>query len=169
MARCKCKYDKRQIDTKTAFKVVIKDKNTYFCSEDCYDKYLADKAEKDQLKAEYDKIYELSSKIFGYAIGSYSLLKAQIQLIEKTASRQKIIQYLQGEEDFLANVMNREFDDEFCRIRYFKSVITSKIYDYKPKPRMNVPDKKIEACGVENVAYKPTGFRRGLAFLEEDD
>ena len=53
MARCNCRYDKKQLDTKTAFKVVIKEKNTYFCTEDCYSHYLADK---EKLQKEYETI-----------------------------------------------------------------------------------------------------------------
>lgn len=169
MARCKCRYDKAPLDTKTAFKVVVDGKNTYWCSEQCYAKYLVDKEKQENINAEYAEIYKLTSKIFGYEIGSYPLLRAQIQLIEKTATRQKIIQYLKSEMVFLSNVMNREFDDEFCRIRYFKSVIASKIHDYKPNQAINVSNEKIETCGAEDIMYKPATSRRGLAFLEEDD
>ena len=76
--KCNCKYDKKQLDTKTAFKVVIKEKNTYFCDEICYNRYLAEKAEQEKINAEYDEIYELTKQIFGYEFTGYSLLKREI-------------------------------------------------------------------------------------------
>lgn len=167
MARAKCQWCKREVDTKTAHKEVINGKNKYWCNDDCYKTYEESRKKQAKLKAEYDEIYEISNKIFGYTIGSYPLLKSQIEELEKTATRQKIIQYLKGEEEFLSKVMKKDFDDEFCRIKYFRAVIASKIHDYKPKVEIKRHEKTIEICGVGPSNYKPREARRGLDFLEE--
>lgn len=80
----------------------------------------------------------------------------------------KIIEYIKGEEKFLSDVMRKDFDNEFSRIRYFKAVIASKIHDYNPIPKIDISERKIEVCGAESINYKPNESRRGLAFLEED-
>lgn len=132
MARCKCKYDNNWLDTKTAFKVVI-NKNTYFCDENCYNKYLADKAEQEKINAEYDKIYELTKQIFGYEFTGYSLLKREVNTWEKVGTRAKIIAYLTENKDWLSNVMSKEFSSDFHRVRYYSVIVAGKLHDFKPK------------------------------------
>ena len=167
MARCKCTYDKKQLDTKTAFKVVIKEKNTYFCDEDCYNKYLADKAEQEKINAEYDEIYELTKQIFGYEFTGYSLLKREINTWEKVGTRAKIIAYLTENKDWLSTVMNKEFASDFHRVRYYSVIVAGKLHDFKPKP-VEVEKPKIV---VEETIYEaPTqslNKRRSLAELED--
>lgn len=167
MARCNCKYDKKQLDTKTAFKVVIKGKNTYFCDENCYHKYLVEKAEQDKINAEYDEIYEVTKQIFGYEFTGYSLLKREINTWEKVGTRQKIIAYLTENKDWLSHVMSKEFASDFNRVRYYSVIVAGKLHDFKPKP--------IEAerprVAVEEIIYEaPTqslNKRRSLAELED--
>ncbi|MEE1085011.1 MAG: hypothetical protein UH850_14890 [Paludibacteraceae bacterium] len=133
MARCKCGYDKKQLDTKTAFKVVIKDKNTYWCSEECYNHYLADKEKQDKINAEYDQIYELTKQIFGYEFTGYSLLKREINTWEKVGTREKIIAYLKENKDWLSTVMSKEFASDFNRVRYYSVIVAGKLHDFKLK------------------------------------
>ena len=169
MARCKCKYDKKQLDTKTAFKVVIKDKNTYFCDEECYNKYLADKAEKEKLQAEHDEIFELTKQIFGYDFQSRGLLRREVDAWVKISAMQKIIAYLKENQSWLTNVMSREFESDFNRVRYYSVIVSGKLHDFKPKTESVVQEAHMEVCGVETNNYKSTQTRRGLAFLEEED
>lgn len=170
MARCKCTYDKKQLDTNTAFKVVIKEKNTYWCSEECYNKYLADKAEQDKINAEYDEIYELTKQIFGYEFTGYSLLKREIDTWEKVGTRQKIIAYLTENKSWLSSVMSKEFASDFNRVRYYSVIVAGKLHDFKPKQIVEIAkhEKTIEISGVGPVNYKPRETRRGLDFLEDE-
>lgn len=166
MARCNCRYDKKQLDTKTAFKVVINEKNTYWCSEECYNKYLADKEKQDKINAEYDEIYELTKQIFGYEFTGYSLLKREINTWEKVGTRAKIIAYLTENKDWLSGVMSKEFASDFNRVRYYSVIVAGKLHDYKPKTAEVAPPKVVVEEHYE-TKYKPK-TRQALLDLEED-
>ena len=167
MARCNCRYDKNQLDTKTAFKVVIKEKNTYFCDEVCYNRYLEEKAEQEKINAEYDEIYELTKQIFGYEFTGYSLLKREINTWEKVGTRAKIIAYLTENKDWLSNVMSKEFASDFNRVRYYSVIVAGKLHDFKPKP---IEAEKPKVVVEETIYGAPTqslNKRRSLAELED--
>lgn len=166
MARCNCRYDKKQLDTKTAFKVVIKEKNTYWCSEECYNKYLADKEKQDKINAEYDEIYELTKQIFGYEFTGYSLLKREINTWEKVGTREKIISYLKENKDWLSNTMSKSFASDYNRVRYYSTIVASKLHDYKPRVIETAPPKVVVEEHYE-TKYKPK-TRRALMDFEED-
>lgn len=172
MARCNCRYDKKQLDTKTAFKVVIKEKNTYWCSEECYNHYLADKEKQDKINAEYDEIFELTKQIFGYEFTGYSLLKREINTWEKVGTRAKIIAYLTENKDWLSTVMSKEFASDFNRVRYYSVIVAGKLHDFKPKPiEVEKPKVVVEEQTNEHLTMfvntKKVTRRRG--FAEEDD
>ena len=167
MARCNCRYDKQQLDTKTAFKVIINDKNTYWCSETCYQCYLADKAKKEKIEEEYQQIYAITKQIFGYEFTGYSLLKREINTWEKVGTRAKIISYLTENKEWLSGVMRKEFASDFHRVRYYSVIVAGKLYDFKPKPiEADKPKITIE----ETIYEAPTqslNKRRSLADLED--
>ena len=133
MAAPKCRYDKKQLDKKTAFKVVTNGENTYWCSEECYKLYLADKAKQDKINAEDDEIYELTKQIFGYEFQSRGLLRKEITTWEKVGTRQKIIAYLKENKEWLSDVMSKEFANDFNRMRYYSTIVASKLHDWKPR------------------------------------
>ena len=167
MAKCNCRYDKRQLDTKTAFKVVIKEKNAYFCSEECYSHYLADKEKQDKINAEYDEIFELTKQIFGYEFTGYSLLKREINTWEKVGTRAKIIAYLTENKEWLSDVMSKEFASDFNRVRYYSVIVAGKLHDFKPKP---IEAEKPKVVVDETIYEAPTqslNKRRSLAELED--
>ena len=155
------------MNTKTAFKVVIKEKNTYFCDENCYNKYLADKEKQDKINTEYEEIYELTKQIFGYEFTGYSLLKREINTWEKVGTRAKIIAYLTENKDWLSSVMSKEFASDFNRVRYYSAIVSGKLHDFKPRPA-EVEKPKIV---VEETIYEaPTqsfNKRRSLDDLED--
>lgn len=167
MARCKCRYDKQSLDTKTAHKIIIDGQNTYWCSEECYNLYLASIAERDKTNAEYDEIYELTKQIFGYEFTGYSLLKKELNTWEKLATRQKIISYLKENKVWLNSVMSKEFANDYNRVRYYSAVVSSKLHDYKleitesPKPKIVVEET------IYDTSTQSTNKRRSLADLED--
>lgn len=176
-----CRYCKSKIEKKDALQITGEKYNTYYCNQECYDKAnaekkakeierLAKKQEKEEYvkeKAEYDQIYELCCNIFGYRIGSYPLLKKQIQLLEKTASRQKIIIYLEGETEILSRIMHKDFNNEYNRIKYFMAVISSRVYDYKPKHKIQVVETKVDNTFYDLSDIVNKSKRRALDDLED--
>lgn len=168
MAAPKCRYHNKQVDKQTAFKIVIKDKNTYWCCEECYNLYFADKERQDKIKAEYDEIFEITKEIFGYEFAGYSMLKKEVSTWEKLSTRQKIIAYLNDNKAWLSTTMSKSFANDYNRVRYYSTIIASKLHDYQPRVEIAERPKVV----VEETIYEaPThtlNKRRSLADLEDD-
>lgn len=139
MARAKCQWCKKEVDTKTAHREVIDGKNKYWCNDNCYEAYETDREKQAKIKAEYDEIYEITKEIFGYAFAGYSLLKREVVGWEKIGNRQKIIAYLKENKAWLSGVMSKEFSSDFNRVRYFSVIVTGKLHDWKPKVEVENP------------------------------
>lgn len=136
MARAKCQWCKRDLDTKTAHREVIDGKNKYWCNDNCYAVYEVEREKQAKIKAEYDEIYELTKQIFGYEFAGYSLLKREVVGWEKIGGRQKIIAYLKENKAWLSDVMSKEFASDFNRVRYYSVIVAGKLHDWKPKVDM---------------------------------
>ena len=167
MARCKCKYDDKQLDTKTAFKVVIKEKNAYFCDGECYNHFLEAKEKQDKINAEYDEIYELTKQIFGYEFTGYSLLKREINTWEKVGTRAKIIAYLKENKSWLSGAMSKEFASDFNRVRYYSTIVAGKLHDFKPKLAEAEKPKVVVEETIYDAPTQSLNKRRSLAELED--
>ena len=167
MARCNCKYDKKQLDTKTAFKVVIKEKNTYFCDEECYNHFREDKEKQEKINAEYDEIIDITREIFGYEFQSIGLLRREITAWERVGTRQKIIAYLKENKEWLSNSMSREFASDFNRVRYYSTIVIGKLHDFKPKmAEVDKPKVTVDET-IYDAPTQSLNKRRSLAELED--
>ena len=167
MAAAKCRYDKKPVDTKTAFKVVIKDKNTYWCSEECYKLHCEKQERQAKINAEYDEIFELTKQIFGYEFTGYSLLKREISTWERLSTREKIISYLKENKVWLSNTMSKSFTNDYSRVRYYSTIVASKLHDYKPRM---VEEEKPKIAIDETIYETPShtlNKRRSLEDLED--
>lgn len=167
MAAAKCRYDKKPVDTKTAFKVVIKDKNTYWCSEECYKLYCEAQEKQAKINAEYDEIFELTKEIFGYEFTGYSLLKREINTWEKVGTRGKIISYLKENKDWLSTTMSKEFANDYNRVRYYSTIVASKLHDYKPKAAEVEKPKVVIDETIYEAPTHSLNKRRSLADMED--
>lgn len=167
MARAKCKYCGKWLDTKESIKVTDDGKNRYYCNAWCCTKHSEELIEKAKINAEYDEIYELTKQIFGYEFSGYSLLKKEINAWEKVGTRAKIIAYLTENKDWLSNIMSKEFNGDYNRVRYYSVVVSSKLHDFKPK----VEVKEVPKVVVEETIYaapaQTLNKRRSLADLED--
>ena len=166
MAKAKCKYCGKWLDTKESIKVTDDGKNRYYCNAWCCTKHSEELIEKAKINAEYDEIYELTKQIFGYEFTGYSLLKREINTWEKVGTREKIITYLKENKDWLSNTMRKSFASDYNRVRYYSTIIAGKLHDYKPKVIEVVPPKVVVEEHYE-TKYKPK-TRRALLDFEED-
>ena len=168
MAKAKCQWCKKEVDTKIAHKEVINGKNKYWCNDNCYRAYEKEREKQTKLKAEYDEIYELTKQIFGYEFAGHSLLQKELKTWEKLSTRQKIISCLKENKDWLSGVMSKEFQNDYGRMRYFSTVISGKLHDYKPKSvEVDKPKIVIDETIYESPSYS-LNKRRSLADLEDD-
>lgn len=162
MARkVKCRKCGSQIDQKTAFKVVVGGKvNTYYCNEEEYDLVLAERKVKDDT-------YECINKIFGYIITNTAIYK-EINALVKVYGYELILSYLQENFDYLHNLMSRDFEKEYGRIRYFSVVLSNNLADYKKAQEVNVEESAIREVVVDmpEIHYKRKNKRRALDEIE---
>lgn len=167
MARAKCRHDDIWVDTKTAFKVVIKDKNTYWCSEECYTLYQKEQEKQAKINAEYDEIFDITKQIFGYEFAGYSLLRKEVNTWEKLTTRHKIIAFLKENQNWLSTTMSKSFVNDYNRVRYYSTIVASKLHDFKPK---EIEVEKPKIVVDETIYETPTqsfNKRRSLADLED--
>ena len=167
MARAQCQCCKKQLDTKEAFKVEVNGKNKYWCNEECYKITVEEREKQAKIKAEYDEIYEITKEIFGYEFVGYSLLKREVMDWEKIGDRQKIIAYLNENKNWLSDVMNKEFSNDYNRVRYYSAIVVSKLHDYNLKSvEANKPKIVIDEKIYESPSHS-LNKRRSLADLED--
>lgn len=167
--RCKCRYcDNKELDTKEAYCITIKEKKYYFCNEEHYKLEVQRKAEEKKIKAEYDEIFELIKQIFGYEFTGYGLYKRELTTWEKLSTKQKIIAYLKENKDWLSSVMRKEFANDYNRMRYFSAIVGSKLHDYVPTTQ-TVAVPKIPSVREEHIETKyKTKVRKALIDFEEE-
>ena len=167
MARAKCKYCEKWLDTKEAIKVSDDGKNRYYCNALCCTKHNEELVAKEKVKAEYEEIFELTKEIFGYEFTGYSLLKREINIWEKLGTRVKIISYLKENKNWLSTTMSKEFANDYNRVRYYSAIVSSKLHDFKPKVE-EAPKPKV---AIDETIYdapaQSLNRRRSLEDLED--
>jgi hypothetical protein len=167
MARAKCKYCGKWLDTKESIKVTDDGKNRYYCNAWCCTKHSEELIEKAKINAEYDEIYELTKQIFGYEFTGYSLLKREINTWEKVGTRKKIIAYLTENKGWLSDVMSKEFASDFNRVRYYSVIVAGKLHDFKPKAIEAEKPKVVVEETIYTAPAQSLNKRRSLADLED--
>ena len=75
-----------------------------------------------------------------------------------------ILSYLQENFDYLHNLMSRDFEKEYGRIRYFSVVLSNNLADYKKAQEVNVEESAIREVVVDmpEIHYKRKNKRRAL-------
>ena len=164
MAKCKCRICGTQHNTEDAYKVVVNNKNQYYCSQEEYEKDLANKKKAAEDK---DRVYRLICDIMGEKeILNTALWKEKIEW-NKAFSDEFIAKYLQENQTYLTSAITRLDSSQFAKIRYLSAILKNSLGDFKPKTE-NVEKPKIM---VEETIYEaPThtlNRRRGLDELED--
>ena len=157
MAKCKCKICGTPHNTNDAYKVVVNNKSQYYCSQEEYEKDLANKKKTAEDK---DKVYNLICDMFGYDIQNTQFF-AEWVLWNKLKSNEIIYKYLRENEDYLQQICDRSFDTEYQKIRYFSAVLKNSLRDFKPKaaevekPKVVVEDKSMVVDSAFEL-FEPT-------------
>ena len=123
-----CKVCKTKLDAKTAYKVVVNGKNTYYCNEK---EYFAENLK----KKNKDVVMNLVDDIFGYKIIN-NLIQKEYNKWSEAVSTEKIISYLKENKEFLSNIMDKkDFSNEYGKIRYFSTILCNGLKDFKEKTK----------------------------------
>ena len=172
--RCKCRQCQTNLNTQEAYKIVINNRNAYFCNEEHYELFVK-KSEEEQKKKTIekqtqDKFYNLFCEILGVnGITNTALWKEKAE-INKVFSDETIISYLEENKDWITSAVSRLSGGEYGKIRYVSVILRNKLGDYKQnvvikateKPKVKVDETFYEA------AQTTRNKRRSLLDLEDE-
>lgn len=151
----KCRACQQKIDRDTAFRLVVKGRNHYYCSKQEYDNIQYQK----ELKSNtYLKIYD----IFGRKVTNTILFKEINELVE-VYGYEKIYGYLSENHKYLSNVMSKQFNNEYAQIRYFSAILKNSLADFKLVKQEEKREIKVD---MVNSKYKPRQRKKTLVELE---
>lgn len=169
--RVTCQICKKKIERDTAYKVVKMSKTgvsktvKYYCSEE---EFLNEQNRKKKIRDDQDKVYKLCCDIFGYKIHN-SQFFTEWHMWEDLKTNEIIAQYLQDNMECLKEICQKDFDNEYNKIRYFSAFLKNNLYDYKPKPTEEV--RVVPKVVAQETFYEaPThslNKRRSLDDLED--
>lgn len=152
-----CKICKKKIERDAAYKIIINGKNQYYCSEK---EYLDDLEEK-QSRFE---VFEICKEILGGTTNT--LIFKDMTEISSIHSYKKIKGYLLENKDKLNGFMNRNFNGEYGKIKYFMVIVKNNIGDYIQENKI---ERNIEVETTE-VNYKARPRKKSLnQFINEYD
>jgi hypothetical protein len=164
MARCKCKICGTQLDTKTAYKIVVKEKPQYYCNQNEYEE---DVTKKRKAAEDKDKVYYLICDILGKKEILNTALWKEKALWNKAFSDEFIAKYLEENKDYLTSVIARLQSSEYARIRYLSAIIRDKIKAFKPKVEVAEKPKVVVEETIYEAPAQSLNKRRSLADLED--
>ena len=166
----KCQICQKKIERDDAYRITTiskesgKKTNKYYCSEE---EFLTEQSRKKKIQDDQDRVYKLCCDIFGYKVHN-SQFFTEWHMWKDLKTNEIIAQYLQDNIEFLKDICQRDFDNEYSKIRYFSAFLKNSLYDYKPKPIEEI--KVVPKVVVEEyheTKYKPKA-RQALLDFEED-
>lgn len=152
-----CRICKNKIERNDAFKVVIKGKNHYYCNGE---EYAAWNEENESRR----KVIDFAFEVIGKTTNT-SLMK-ELSQIAKIHGYKKMISYLEDNTENIVSAMNKHFDTEYGKIRYFAAIIKNSIGDFRYVSE-EVSDELTGVDVIEEVKYTPSK-KRAFADLIED-
>jgi hypothetical protein len=142
VAKCKCRICSTPHDTKDAYKVVVNNKNQYYCSQEEYEK---DLEKKKKAAEDKDRVYRLICDIMNEKEIINTILFKEWAIWNKVADNEKIGQYLEENQEYLSSVIARLQSSEFARIRYLSTIIKDKIKGFVPKVKTEEKPRVVDS------------------------
>lgn len=164
MAKCKCRICGTPYDTKDAYKVVVNNKNQYYCSQEEYEK---DLAKKKKAAEDKDRVYRLICDIMNEKEIINTILFKEWAIWNKVADNEKIAQYLEENQEYLTSVIARLQSSEFAKIRYLSTIIKDKIKGFVPRVEMEEKPKVVVDETIYDAPTHTLNKRRSLEDLED--
>ena len=138
MAKCKCRLCKAELDTKEAYKVIIKDRPAYFCNYTHYEEFDAEIKKQEKAKELKEKFYNLFCEILGVkGITNTALFKEKSE-INKVFTDDVIVSFLEKNKEWIRDTVSRLSGGEYGRIRYVSAILKNRLGDFKPKVERQV-------------------------------
>jgi YHS domain-containing protein len=146
-----CKACKIKIEKESAYKVKRNDKNEYYCNEKEY-------IHVQQEKSARLKVLELVNDIFGYVVIN-TVLQKEISEIAHIYTYTAIASYMQDNLQYIQKFMNKDFSNEYGKIRYLCTIIKNNLIDYI---KIVSPVDKIIEGDIINTKYQPKTRKKCL-------
>jgi hypothetical protein len=150
----KCKICKNKIDRDTAYRVVVKDKNQYYCN---VDEFVGFNTENESRF----KVIDLAFEIIGKTTNT--ILMKDLSEIAKIHTYTKILKYMESNLHDIYTFMNKDFTSEYGKIRYFTAIIKNSIGDFVEKKQ----DTNVYVDVIEEVKYTPVKKKSFTDFVDE--
>lgn len=162
-----CKICRKKIDRDSAYKVVGKNGNNYYCNKEEY-------LEKERATAEYRYIFKKYSDILSADSSKISLIVSETKKIIEEFGSTEVYNYLSNNEKLIKDTVyykknnGENFNNFYSLIKYVSGIIKNGINDNKNK-KNNIPKtfviKDVDVSIVNNI---DSGFRkRGRRSLDE--
>ena len=155
----KCKCHGIKIERDTAYKVTINGKNQYYCNEQEYINIQNNKKIKDDT-------YNAINNVFGYKVVNTAIFKEVNELLEVT-DYQTITSLIISKFQYLSNILGKDFNNEYAKIRYFTAIIKNGLKDFKIQNKEEVIKQSDNE--VFEPKYKPKVRRKSLSEYEDGD
>ena len=173
--RCKCRQCQTNLDTQTAYKTIINNKNAYFCNEEHYNKFVQSNKVKREKQEHEEKlkqqVYDLFCEILGVkGITNTALWKERAE-INKVFSDEIIISYLEENKEWITASVGRLSGGEYGKIRYVSVILRNKLGDYKTKVVMRESEKPkihVDESLFDSTPVVTRNKRRSLLDLEDE-
>lgn len=146
----KCKSCGKKIERDIAYKIVIKGKNNYYCSQNEFES--AEKEKKARLE-----VLELARMILDDTLNT--LLPKELKQIAENHSYYKILQYLNNDLNIRNIISRKSFSNEYAKIKYFSAIVRNNIGNFYVEKESD--NKKIEVEYVQ-VKHKPKKRKKSL-------
>lgn len=156
----KCKICKKDVDKSIAYILRINDKNQYYCSEQEY-------IEHQRMLEFKDKTYIQINDIFSRKVINTILFKEINQLAE-LYGYEKIFNYLEFNNTYLADVMSKDFKHEYAQIRYFTAILKNSLEDFKTEDNAKINIEKTLIVDMPSNNYKPKERKKSLLDFEDE-
>lgn len=153
----KCKICGNKVDRTEAYKVVVNEKNQYYCNKNEYEEWKSKQVVKDNT---YNLIYD----IFGRKITNTVLFK-EVGELATIYTYEKILAYLTENKNYLSNVMEKDFVSEYAQIRYFTAILKNSLSDFTYIKEQKI--KRVE-IDIPNGKFNRKQRKKSLAEYEEE-
>ena len=166
MRQVKCRNCSKFIDRDKAISVECGKAKIFYCNEDCRQQAEQKKNAAQKEQAAKDGVYNTICEIFGYKIINSALYK-EWAIWNQVAGNDKILAYLEENQEYLTGVIGRLSSGEYPKIRYLSTILKNNLHDYKI-----IKNAELEKIRVDCEVYEPTVSykkkRRSLSELEDE-
>lgn len=154
--RVKCRHCEQFTIQKEAFKVVINDKNEYYCNEEHY------KQAKSQ-KENRARVLDMCDDLFEIKVSKDTFFLKELKTMTEGTKIEIIADYISENMIDLDISMAKDFKTLNFKIRYFFAIIRKNIQTFENEQKL---DKKVEHYQVEHINFKFKPRKRKITWVE---